>query len=101
MYFGYRFPLTSHIRGNLLSCEMTLLRLSTDTQCVCKKKGKMDGSGQNLIDVHVPLYIFIISVLPIFYKDLDNDYWKYLENPIFDISREGSVDFETFGNHGM
>ena len=30
MYFGHHFPLKSHIRGNLLSTQMVLLRLSDD-----------------------------------------------------------------------
>ena len=32
MYFGHRFPLTSHIRGHLLSCKMALLHSSSDIQ---------------------------------------------------------------------
>ena len=31
---------------------MAILHLSTDTQCVGTQKDKMDGSGQNPIDVH-------------------------------------------------
>ena len=50
MYFGHRFPLTSHITGHLLSCKMGLLRPSTNTQCVSTQKDKMDRSGQNTID---------------------------------------------------
>ena len=53
MYFSHRFALTSHIRGHLLSCEM-VLRLSINTQCIGTQNDKMDGSGQNPIDVHVP-----------------------------------------------
>ena len=68
MYFNHWLPLTSHIRGNLLSYEMALLHLSSDTQCVGTKKDKMDGSGQNPIDVHVPSYIFIFPARLIFYK---------------------------------
>ena len=29
---------------------------------------------------------------PIFDKDIDGNYWLFMENPIYDISREGSVD---------
>ena len=42
IYFGHHFPLTSHIRGNLLSSEMALLRPSSDTQCVDTQKDTMD-----------------------------------------------------------
>ena len=38
---------------------------------------------------------------PIFDKGMDNDYWTYIKKPIFDVSREGSVDLETFGDFGM
>ena len=31
MYFGHRFPLTSHIRGHLLYYEMSLLHPSNDS----------------------------------------------------------------------
>ena len=31
---------------------------------------------------------------PIFNKDIENNYWSFMENPIYDISREGSVDSE-------
>ena len=47
---------------------MALLRLSADTQCVGTQNEKMDGSGQNPIDVHVPSYILIMPTLPILYK---------------------------------
>ena len=32
MYFSHRFPLTSYIRGHLVYSEMTLIRLSTNTE---------------------------------------------------------------------
>ena len=38
MYFGHRFPLTSHIRGHLLSTQMALLRLSADIPYVGTQK---------------------------------------------------------------
>ena len=38
---------------------------------------------------------------PIFDKGMDDDYWTYIKNPISDVSREGSVDLETFGDLGM
>ena len=38
MYFGNRFPLTSHIRGHLLSAKMALLRSSTDIHHVGTQK---------------------------------------------------------------
>ena len=59
MYFSHRFPLTSHIRGNLLSCKMALLRPSTDIQYVGIHNYKLDWSSQNTIDGHD--YWYIIS----------------------------------------
>ena len=50
----------------MLSYEMALLCLSTDTQCVDTQKDTMDWSGQNPMDVHVPSYILIFPALPIF-----------------------------------
>ena len=38
MYFGHHFPLTSHIRGHLLSTQMALLRLSADIPYVGTQK---------------------------------------------------------------
>ena len=38
---------------------------------------------------------------PIFDKGMDDDYWTYIEKPIFYVSREGSVDLETLGNLDM
>ena len=38
MYFSHRFPLTSHIRGNLLSTQMELLRLSANIPYVGTQK---------------------------------------------------------------
>ena len=38
---------------------------------------------------------------PIFDKGMDDGYWTYIEKPIFDVSREGSVDLETFGDLGI
>ena len=32
---------------------------------------------------------------PIFDKGMDDDCWTYIKKPIFDVSREGSVDLET------
>ena len=32
---------------------------------------------------------------------MDNDYWTYIEKPIFCISREGIVDLETVEDLGM
>ena len=32
---------------------------------------------------------------------MDDDYWTYIEKPIFDVSREGSVDLETFEDLGV
>ena len=37
----------------------------------------------------------------IFDKGRDDDYWTYIKKPIFDVSREESVDLETFGDLGM
>ena len=41
MYFGHRFPLTSHIRGHLLSSKMALLCLSDDIPHVGTQKDKL------------------------------------------------------------
>ena len=38
MYFGHRFPLTSHIRGHLLSTQMALLHLSVNISYVGTQK---------------------------------------------------------------
>ena len=53
---------------NVLSGEMELLHLITDTICVGTQKDKTDGSGQILIDVHVPSYIDTFLAWPIFYN---------------------------------
>ena len=42
MYFGHRFPLTSHIRGHLLSAKMALLRPSADIPYVGTQKDNLD-----------------------------------------------------------
>ena len=68
MYFDHCFPLTSHIRGHLLSSKMALLHLSADIHHVGTQKDNLDLSGQNTIDVHdlwciifrPALYIFIL-----------------------------------------
>ena len=82
MYFTHRFPLTSHIRGHMLSSEMALLHLSTYTQCVDTQKNKIDGSGQNPIDVHVPSYIVIFPAWPIFYKVSKENLWLFPLQPM-------------------
>ena len=41
MYFGHRFPLTSHIRVHLLSTKMALLRPSVDIPYVGTQKDKL------------------------------------------------------------
>ena len=33
----------------------------------------------------------------IFDKDVADNYWSFMENPIYDMSREGSVDSKSFG----
>ena len=38
MYFGHRFPLTSHIRGHLLSTQMALLCPSADIPYIGAQK---------------------------------------------------------------
>ena len=38
---------------------------------------------------------------PIFHEDVDDNYWTYIEKPIFYVSREGSVDLETFEDLGV
>ena len=38
---------------------------------------------------------------PVFDKGMDDDYWTYIKKPIFYVSREGSVDLETFGDIGI
>ena len=40
IYFGHRFPLTSHIRGHLLSAKMALLHLTADIPHVVTQKDK-------------------------------------------------------------
>ena len=78
MYFGHRFPLTSHIRGHLLSTKMALLRPSTDIPHVGTQKENLDWSVQNTIDVHdlwsiifkPALYIFILSFGILYYAYL-------------------------------
>ena len=42
MYFGHRFPLTSFIRGHLLSTQRALLRLSADILYVGTQKCKFE-----------------------------------------------------------
>ena len=38
MYFGHHFPITSHIRGHLLSTQMALFHPSADTSLVGTQK---------------------------------------------------------------
>ena len=38
---------------------------------------------------------------PIFDKGMDDDYWAYIEKPSFYVSREGTVNLETFGDLGI
>ena len=52
IYFFHRFPLTSHIRGHLLSAKMELLHPSADIPHVGTQKDNLDSSGQNTIDGH-------------------------------------------------
>ena len=33
--------------------------------------------------------------------DGDDDYWKFMEKPVYDMSREGSVHLGTWGGLGM
>ena len=69
MYLCHCFPLTSHIRGHLLSAKMALLRLSVDIPHVGIQKESLDWSGLNTIDgrdlwcifLRTALYIFIID----------------------------------------
>ena len=42
MYFGHCFPLTSHIKGHLLSTKMALLHLSADISRVGTQKDNLD-----------------------------------------------------------
>ena len=42
MYFSHRFPLTSHIRGHLLSAKMELLHPSIDIPHVGIQKDNLD-----------------------------------------------------------
>ena len=42
IYFGHRFPQTSHIRGHLLSTQMALLHPSADTSYVGTQRTLMD-----------------------------------------------------------
>ena len=48
-----------------------------------------------------PKYDTTDEFFSIFDKYLDDDDWTYFENPIFSISKEGSVDFENLGYLGM
>ena len=57
IYFFHHFPLTSHIRGHLLSAKMTLFHLSIDIQYIGIQKDKQDWSSQNTIDVNDWWYI--------------------------------------------
>ena len=41
MYFGHRFPMTSHIREHLLSTQMALLRPTADISLCWHKKGHL------------------------------------------------------------
>src|SRR5713226_6541939 len=53
MYFGHRFPLTSHIRGHLLSTQMALFHPSADNSLCWYTKGHFRIEVcQNTIDGH-------------------------------------------------
>jgi len=36
-----------------------------------------------------------------FNHNVDEEYWKFMEDPIYDISREGSVDVEFIGQSNI
>ena len=58
MFFGHRFPLTSHIRGHLLSTWMALLRPSADIPHVGTQKDIYGlRVAQNTIDGLIMNYI--------------------------------------------
>ena len=75
MYFGHRFPLTSHIRGHLLSTKMALLHPSTDIPHVGTQKDNLDWSGLNTIDGHDLWCIFLRPALCIFIMDFGLHTW--------------------------
>ena len=82
MYFIHCFPLTSHIRGDLLSCKMELLHLSTYIQYVWTKKDKLDWSIQNTIDGHDCSYIISWPAEYIFIWTLGLHTWLFAQQPM-------------------
>ena len=66
MYFSYRYPLTSYIRGHLLYCEMTVLCLSNDIKYVVIQKEIKDWSSHNPIDYLDPWYTLLNPTLILF-----------------------------------
>ena len=69
MYFGHRFPLTSHIRGHLLSTQMELLHLSTDNSLCWYTKGHFKIEVfQNTIDGHDMRCIYPSTNFPYYFS---------------------------------
>ena len=85
-------PFSPHNNEGLVSlfpCKIFETKLSKDDYC--EHEEDRYNQGYDVID----------EDSPIFDKDLNDDYWTCMEKPIFDISREGSVDAETLGSLGM
>ena len=71
MYFSHHFPLTSHIRGHLLSTQMALLRLSADIPYVGTQKDILGlkfaktlymGMNWDAFTLKTACYIIFLSV---------------------------------------
>ena len=69
MYFSHHFPLTSHIRGHLLSTQMALLRPSADNSlCWHTKCHFRIEVFQNTIDGHGMRCIYPSTILPYYFS---------------------------------
>ena len=69
MYFGHHFPLTSHIRGHLLSTQMALLHSSANNSLCWYTKGHFRIEiCQNTIDGHDMGCIYPSTSLPFYFS---------------------------------
>ena len=69
MYFSHYFPLTSHMRGHLLSTQMALLHLSAENSLCWYTKGHLRIEiCQNTIDGHEMRCIYPSTSLPFYFS---------------------------------
>ena len=79
------FPLSDEVLENFTPCNIFETRPSEDDYCEHEDGHKEEHDVFN-------------EESPMFDKDIDDNYWLFMENPIYDISRVGSVDSKSVGS---